>query len=222
MSERHCQGISFPTPGCRGGRVACRRVMTQWDVLDWRRRVADLYARVRRENDPAAAHALWVAGRDALLAGHPASPIPVERREGYRARVAPYDPAMRWVVEVDTSVEAVRREVPTESDGVVPFVRLGTAELGGLGSLDVWWLDSYGGGVFVPLRDASALTYGGGRYLLDTVKGADLGGDASALVLDLNFAYQPSCAYSPNWVCPLPGPGNTLAVPVEVGELYQD
>jgi uncharacterized protein (DUF1684 family) len=105
----------------------------------------------------------------------------------------------------------------------VPFTRLGTAVLPGLGSLDVWWVAVYGGGVFVPLKDATSgqSTYGGGRYVLDTVKGADLGGDTSVgrLVLDLNFAYNPSCAYDEAWACPLAPPGNTVAAAVTVGEL---
>ncbi len=114
-----------------------------------------------------------------------------------------------------------RREVPTPTDGTVPFERVGRVDLPGLGSLDVWWLDSYGGGIFLPLRDAGAgeSTYGGGRYILDTVKGADLGGSRDTLVVDLNFAYQPSCAYASDWVCPLPGPGNRLDARVDVGEL---
>ena len=82
------------------------------------------------------------------------------------------------------------------------------------------YVGGYGGGVFVPLRDGSAgtTTYGGGRYLLDTIKGADLGGDGGRLVVDLNFAYHPSCRYSPDWTCPLAPPGNTLDVPVRGGE----
>ena len=61
---------------------------------------------------------------------------------------------------------------------------------------------------------------GAGRYLLDTVKGADLGGDVreGVLVLDLNFAYNPSCAYDPDWACPLAPPGNVLVPKVPVGE----
>ncbi len=191
-----------------------------WHVRDWRRQVADLYAAVRMETDPAAAHRLWVAGRDLLLATHPASPVPEGERNGFRARVAPYDPDYRFAVPVERA-EPERREVPTPSDGVVPFERIGRVILPGLGDLDVWWLDSYGGGVFLPLRDAGGgdTTYGGGRYVLDTVKGADLGGGEDALVVDLNFAFQPSCAYSSEWVCPLPGPGNTLAERADVGEL---
>jgi uncharacterized protein (DUF1684 family) len=93
--------------------------------------------------------------------------------------------------------------------------------LPGVGDLDVWWLASYGGGIFVPIRDTrhDGATYPGGRYVLDTVKGADLGGDDGFLIVDLNFAYNPSCAYDPAWACPLAPRGNTVPVPVQAGEL---
>jgi hypothetical protein len=136
--------------------------------------------------------------------------------------VAAYDPDYRFVVPIDRDVEPELRESETATDGVVPFRRMGRVALDGLGTLDVWWLDSYGGGLFLPVRDRAPTSYGGGRYLLDTVKGADLGGDADALVVDLNFAYQPSCAYDPAWACPLAGPGNRLDVEIPVGEAYRD
>ena len=197
-----------------------------FDVLDWRRRVGELYTRVRTaaESDPADAHAAWVRGRDDLLRTHPASAVPTGARDSWPgADVAPYDPELRFVVMVQDA-EPQRREVPTPTDGVVPFERVGRVELPGLGGLDVWWLGTYGGGLFLPLRDATsgAATYGGGRYLLDTAKGADLGGEAPSLVVDLNFAYQPSCAYDPAWACPLAGPGNTLTSQVPVGERYRE
>ena len=189
-------------------------------LLDWRRRVQALYAEVRAAPDPAAAHQLWRTGRDELFATHLDSPLLPQAREDFSGLpVAAYDPAWRFEVEV-APVEPAHLEVPTGTDGTVVFDRIGRADLPGVGSLDVWWLGSYGGGVFVPLRDASAgrRTYGGGRYLLDTVKGADLGGGPGALVLDLNFAYNPSCAYDPAWACPLAPPGNVLDVEVPVGE----
>jgi hypothetical protein len=87
-------------------------------------------------------------------------------------------------------------------------------------TVDVWWLQQYGGGLFVPLRDGTAggQSYGGGRYLLDTAKGADLGGQGDTIVIDLNFLYHPSCRYSPAWQCPLAPPGNTIRAPVPAGE----
>jgi uncharacterized protein (DUF1684 family) len=191
-------------------------------VLDWRRQVHDLYAAVREARTPAEGHDLWRRGRDHLLGTHPASPIPVdERGTAVRLPVPAYDPDWRFEAAVEPA-DPARLDVPTGTDGIVPFDRIGVVRIGDLGTLDVWWLGSYGGGVFVPLKDASAGrpagSYGGGRYLLDTVKGADLGGRRRRLVLDLNFAYNPSCAYDEAWACPLAPPGNTLRVAVPVGE----
>lgn len=191
-------------------------------LLDWRRRVARLYEEVRGEPDIVAAHDHWRRTRDDLLRTHPDSPIPQPQRAGYRgAPVAAYDPQLRFHVLVDTDVPPRHMELPTGSDGIVPFDRIGIAHLPRYGDLDVWWLGSYGGGVFVPVKDASAgvTTYGGGRYLIDTVKGADLGGDDGRLILDFNFAYNPSCAYDPAWACPLAPAGNTLSRPLPAGEL---
>jgi uncharacterized protein (DUF1684 family) len=74
--------------------------------------------------------------------------------------------------------------------------------------------------MFLSFADATSgrETYGACRYLLDTVKGADLGERGGELVIDFNFSYNPSCAYDPRWVCPLAPPGNRLAVPVRAGE----
>jgi uncharacterized protein (DUF1684 family) len=193
-------------------------------LLDWRRRVAALYREIREDPDPKHAHELWRSTRDRLMAGHPDSPLPVDERDGFTGLpVAAYDPGLRFEVEVDTDAGPLRMEVATGTDGVVAFDRIGIVCLPDLGSLDVWWLAAYGGGVFVPVKDALAgvQTYGGGRYLLDTVKGADLGGRDGMLVIDLNFAYNPSCAYDARWACPLAPEGNVLPVPVLAGELYE-
>ncbi|QWZ09294.1 DUF1684 domain-containing protein [Nocardioides panacis] len=196
--------------------------MSAYDTVDWRRRVFALYSDVRATAEPAAAHDLWRRGRDELFASHPATPLREPDRASFRGLPVPaYDPAWRFEVEVrDAAPERV--ELDTGTDGAVPFERLGVVDLPGVGSLDVWRLASYGGGLFVPVKDASAGrpggTYGGGRYLVDTVKGADLGSAGGTLVLDLNFAYNPSCAYDPDWACPLAQPGNTVPAEIPVGE----
>ena len=211
--------------------VPVMRAATAVQTADWRRRVFALYASVRRiaATDAPAAHAHWISCRNELFSSHPASPLLDEDRERFRGLpVVPYDPDWRFEVAVAPAAEPKRMDVETGTDGVVPFELLGTARIPLAGTLDVWRLSSYGGGLFVPVKDALAGkpggTYGGGRYLIDTIKGADLGMDAddgeATLVLDFNFAYNPSCAYDPAWACPLAQAGNTLAVEVPVGERY--
>lgn len=209
--------------------------VTALDVVDWRRRSFALHARVRAlaVQDPAAAHAAWREGRDALMATHPASPLAPEHRAGFTGLdVADYDPRYRFEVTVEPPAgEPGSFVAPTGTDGDVPYEQVGRVLLpapDGDVVLDVWRLASYGGGLFVPVRDATCgeaagdhRSYGGGRYLLDTIKGADLGGGPHALVVDVNFAYNPSCAYDPHWACPLAPPGNTTAVPLPVGERHR-
>lgn len=189
-------------------------------VADWRRRVAAIYADVRRmsADDPSSAHAIWVQRRDELLAEHPASPLDAAAKASFEGLDIPqYDAAYRFECEIRPA-PAQRLDVSTGTDGVVPFERIADVEVGGLGTLAVWRLRGYAGGLFVPVKDASPDTYGGGRYLLDTIKGADLGMAGTRLVVDLNFAYNPSCAYDPAWTCPLATRANTLAAEVPVGE----
>ena len=200
--------------------------MTALDVADWRRQVFALYAEVRASTDMYAAHDLWRRGRDRLFLEHPSTPLLPEDRASFSGLpVRPYDPAWRFLSVVEP-VETRLIEVETGTDGVVPFELIGRVELPAIGALDVWRLASYGGGLFIPVKDALAGkhggTYGGGRYLLDTVKGADLGPGAepNSLVLDFNFAYNPSCAYDPAWACPLAQPGNIVDVEIPVGERY--
>jgi uncharacterized protein len=196
-------------------------------LADWRRRVFGLYAGVRQlsVHDPASGHELWKSGRDELFAGHPQSPLlPDDRASFTGLRVSRYDPDWRYELEVHRTEEPVRIVVDSATDGKIPFSLVGIVRIPYLGTLDVWRLTAYGGGLFVPVKDGLAGvpggTYGGGRYLLDTVKGADLGPGAGddTLVLDFNFAYNPSCAYDPSWSCPLAQPGNTLVEDVPVGE----
>jgi uncharacterized protein (DUF1684 family) len=148
--------------------------------------------------------------------------VPVQDRDVFPGvPVAPYDPDFRFVLGVDPPIVPAHRRVPTGTDGVVELDCIGHVMLPELGCLDLWWVTGYGGGLFLPIRDATSgrSTYGGGRYVLDTAKGADLGGSRDALVIDLNFAYLPSCALDEAWACPLPDAGNTIMAPVPVGEL---
>jgi uncharacterized protein (DUF1684 family) len=202
---------------------------TAIEVADWRQRVFTIYAQVRSlsVSDPAQAHSFWRDARDELFRTHPQTPLlPEDRADFAGLPVAPYDPAWRFEVQIEGPDAPGGFDFETGTDGVVPFELLGTAAIPGVGTLDVWRLRSYGGGLFLPIRDGLAGkpggTYGGGRYLLDTIKGAHLGqGTADASVmLDFNFAYNPSCAYDPAWACPLAPLGNRVSTDIPVGELY--
>lgn len=196
--------------------------MSYLALWDWRRRVFAAYAAARGAGKPAVGWTAWRGERDALFREH--SETPLEEVAAGDLPFFGYDPAMRFLVGLDVAGgEALA--LPAGGDGevrAVPFAR--TAGLAGAlgGELTLYWIAGYGGGVFLPFADATSggETYGGGRYLLDTIKGADLGSAPDGrTVLDFNFAYNPSCAYSPRYVCPLSPRGNRLPGAVRAGEL---
>ena len=193
-------------------------MQTLWD---WRRQVADLYAQVRTEPDPVVAWRHWRSVRDRLYRSHKQTPL--DDPGGLTALpFYAYDPALRFLVDL-APFEGEVLEMPAGQDGAVrldPFARTVGVE-GRLGSeLTLYWMRGYCGGVFLPFADATSgrETYGGGRYLLDTIKSADLGSIEGRTVLDFNFAYNPSCAYSSRYVCPLSPRDNRLPAAVRAGE----
>ena len=192
------------------------------ELAGWRRTVAELYAAVRAHDDPRRAHELWRHGRDQLFRSHPQSPLP----PGDPLRATglpywPYDPGLRFELPLRPAGQELSLSART-NEGIMPMDRIGFVRLPAPldAVIDVWWLLQYAGGLLLPLRDGTAgqSSYGGGRYALDTAKGADLGGQDGRLVVDLNFLYHPSCRYDDAWQCPLAPPGNTIAAPVTAGE----
>jgi len=196
------------------------------ELADWRRRVGDLY---RLQGQGALQG--WRQGRDRLFATHPQSPIaPADRHtfkglnyfgpdSRYRIRccLEPARPGDDWL-DIETNGE----------DGVIHYRRSGLLrfELHGVQcELTVFAMSGYGGGLFLPFRDATSgrETYGGGRYLFDTVKNTDglsleMTPGSIEVVIDFNYAYNPSCAYDDRWACPLAPRENWLSVPIRAGE----
>ncbi len=201
-------------------------------LADWRRRTGTLYAEVRAmaATDPAIALAHWRAVREQLYREHPQSPVPAAERASFTARHFDHDPrpALRGGRGAGPSPGArhVRPRTAEQRGGhasrSAASERCPCHSPGARGPLSVFWMAGYAGGIFVPFRDATngTETYAAGRYLLDAAKSFDLGGDpvAGTLVLDFNFAVQPSCAFDPRWACPLAPPENRLDVPIRAGE----
>jgi hypothetical protein len=195
-------------------------------LAHWRSGVAELYAAVRAVggSDPQAAALRFRAGREQLFRTHAESPIPAERRDGWPGLAwFAYDPSWRVTATFERVAPGAGFEIELAADGLLRCARVGRVRFalrGEPAALAVYWLEGYGGGLWLPFSDASSgrETYGGGRYLYDTIKGADLGGGDDWLVLDFNFAYNPSCAYDERWSCPLSPPENRLPFAVTAGE----
>lgn len=203
------------------------------DLHDYRIRVSGLYrdrnVSLLRGENPASVAARFRAGRDELFADHPQSALSAEhRREFRKLAYFPYDPASCVEASVEVDVAPQRLEALTSGEGMMPMNRVATVRftLAGMPlTLSLYWIDVYGGGLFLPFRDLTAPkeTYGGGRYLFDTVKGSDYLLVAKEpwgqrILLDFNYAYNPSCAYDYRWACPLAPAENYLDLPVRAGE----
>lgn len=193
-------------------------------LWDWRRRVFDLYREVRSA-EPRDGWEVWRRGRDDLFREHPQTPLEADQRAGFDAvPLYDHDAALRFVVGTRPVPDRSPRRVEVGRDGALTMTAFAVTEglRDALGSeLTLFWIGGYGGGVFLPFKDATSgsETYGGGRYLLDTIKGADLGqAPDGRLILDFNFAYNPSCSYSDLWVCPLSPPENMFTAAIRGGE----
>jgi uncharacterized protein (DUF1684 family) len=193
------------------------------DLWDYRRRVEAIYRDVRRGPPGPATHERWRAQRDVLFRTHSQTPLALDVLPTWSGIDSyAYDPSWR----IDAVVEACEpRRFGADHSGpgstpLIPFGRVNFRAGATDVALSLFWLDTYGGGVFLPFRDATNgdTTYGGGRYLLDTAKGADLGHDGAGVVIDFNYAYHPSCVHDSRWSCPLAPPENTLPVAVTAGE----
>ena len=134
----------------------------------------------------------------------------------------PLDPAYRVVADFTAYSDPEIVRMPTSSQRMAEFRVYGRAtftlqdqEL----VLDVYETtnpnvpEEYAGLLFLPFQDATSgsETYGGGRYL-DLPKP-----EGSKLVIDFNKAYQPYCAYSGGYSCPVPPARNRLPVAVRAG-----
>jgi uncharacterized protein (DUF1684 family) len=191
------------------------------DLVDWRRRTGDAYRLGSVE--------AWRAARERLFREHPQSPVAPESRAAFPGlRWFAPDPAYRVPARLVAGDGAALDVDTGGEDGVVHYLRLGTLRFRLSGEdceLTVLAMLGYGGGLFLPFRDATSgsETYGGGRYLFDTVKDTDGGclevtPGSPDVVIDFNYAYHPSCCYDPRWACPLAPPENRLAVAVRAGE----
>jgi uncharacterized protein (DUF1684 family) len=187
------------------------------ELADYRERVVALYREGRQDGEEGALD--WRRRREELFLTHPSSPL--AGGSGAAPSYFPYHPE----AVVATSLESAEGAIEVDTggqDGVVRYARIGRMETP-YGPLTLFWTLGYGGGLFLPVRDATTgrESYGGGRYLTDTIKGTFGRGvrlEGETVTLDFNYLFNPSCAYDARWLCPLAPPENRLGEPVRAGE----
>lgn len=208
-------------------------MQSYFDLYDYRSRVAAFYNQRNRSllanEDAQSVLTHFRQQRDTLFATHAQSALDEEQKRVFEGlHYFPFNPDMRFTVTVDTDVEPHKQEVvmnATESMSMTTVGRVQFTVAQQTVTLSLYWLDIYGGGLFLPFRDTTCPreSYGGGRYLFDTIKGSDFltitnTHEQTRIVLDFNYAYNPSCAYNDAWTCPLAPVENRLHVAIPAGE----
>lgn len=158
--------------------------------------------------------------RDHFFAHDPHSPLEPEQRVGFAG--LPYFPerpdlALELTIETDGPGAGEPVELLSVDGQPKPFVRAGRISFSVDGqpvTLSVF-KDVERGRFFLPFKDGTSgqESYAGGRYLDPRAR------PDGTLVVDLNYAYNPYCAYGEGWSCPIPPPENTTPVRIEAGEL---
>lgn len=133
------------------------------------------------------------------------------------------DPDYRVVAKLVKTPEALPFEMPTSNPNrnktFVSFARLNFEIKGEAFSLLVYrnlelaGMKQYEDHLFLPFTDLTtgSESYGGGRYIDLHVPEKD------EVEIDFNLAYNPYCAYSDGWTCPIPPRENFLDTRIEAG-----
>lgn len=155
--------------------------------------------------------------KDAYFANDRHSPIEDKGFSGLS--YYPEDPAFVFTVKLEPAAEREVLELQTSTGDVQPYVRYGRVRFACEGQEQTLTLFAAAHEVeperlFLPFKDATngTETYGAGRYLEVPV------GTGGTVTLDFNYAYNPFCAYSDRWRCPLPPFENHLKIPIRAGE----
>lgn len=157
--------------------------------------------------------------RDHFFAHEDGTPLEPHQREDFRGLAYyPENPALALELPLEVDGEGVGDQIDlATADGhTKPFVRVGRISFEARGEpvkLSVF-KDLQRGRYFIPFRDGSAgdETYAVGRYLDPRAR------PDGTLVVDFNYAYNPHCAYSEGWSCPIPPAENVIKTPIEAGE----
>jgi uncharacterized protein (DUF1684 family) len=170
----------------------------------------------RQQQDYITALKAQRAQKDAYFRQNPYSPLEPEDRQNFSG-LKYYEPdlAFQYILQLQPAdPEPITLQTNTGDEQI--YNRIGTVqfEVDGEPARAAIYQSTDRNDLFLPFRDATSgkETYGAGRYL----EPVDLGN--GEVLVDFNLAYNPYCAYSPNFSCPLPPVENWLKVPIRAGE----
>jgi hypothetical protein len=157
------------------------------------------------------------ADKDEFYGHDHRSPLtPAQQRDFQGLLYFPENPTLIIKARIDRKVEPGIVRMETTKGEQQEFPRYGVVhiEVDGRPAQVTLYASGHSRRLFLPFRDATSgkETYGAGRYL-------DLEADGDEVLVDFNYAYNPYCAYNPDWSCPLPPAENWLEVPIRAGEM---
>jgi uncharacterized protein (DUF1684 family) len=157
--------------------------------------------------------------REQYFAEHPQSPVPADAFAGLA--FFPVDAFYRFELPLHEYEEKEPFTVETSAEGEREYLRWGEFRFEVAGTsvtLQAYKSDPDEDRLWVPFRDETSgeETYGAGRYL-DLVPEDHRTADGR-WVVDLNEAYNPTCAYNYAYECPMVPVENWLDVRIEAGE----
>src|SRR3989338_100223 len=155
------------------------------------------------------------AEKDGFFKNHPQSPLTPEQKQAFTGvHYFRENSALRLEVKVEEFRNKEMVQMQTSTGDVQAYQKFGKFKFKAEGQAAELTIYSGEHGYFLPVADALAgsETYGAGRYL----EPEPLGG--GKFRVDFNLAYNPYCAYSPQWSCPIPPRENRIKAPVRAGE----
>ena len=159
------------------------------------------------------------------FAAHPQTPLPPETRAAFTGLpYFDYDPELRVLAAVEPA-ERVQREIATSGERPYSFTRFARAVFASMARDCPWTCTGWTGTAAAcisasPTRRAATRPTAPGGTSSTPSRAPTSAARRGKLVLDFNFAYNPSCCYDPRWVCPLAPPGNRLPIAIRGGERY--
>lgn len=202
-----------------------------FDLYDYRQRTFLMYRKrntlLQQGTNPAAVMKEFRQEKDDLFLNHPQSALDDTQKSKFKGlSYFDYDPSF--------AIEAELQEIPPraitvtknqyETMTLTSIAQVTFAKDNKPATLSIYWIEIYGGGLFLPFHDPTSpeTCYGAGRYLFDTIKGSNclesMRDGKRTIIMDFNYAYNPSCAYNPAWICPLPPVENRIDIPITAGE----